>query len=92
VKLLLALLALLTGFSVSDGVRISEPSIAQDDGTVLAAWVATEEAKISAHAAVYLVATFSAVCLAIAPIARWAALPAPRRVAATVYRSDRLRQ
>lgn len=92
VKFLLALLAILTGFSVADGVRVAEPAIAEGDSALRGGWTGDDYRPNIAIAAVFLVATILPLVLACVPSARWAATPARRRVAATVHRSDRLLQ
>lgn len=92
VKLLLALLAILTGFSVADGVRVAEPAIAEGEGALRGVWNADDSRPSVAIAAVFLVATILPLALSIMPGLRWATKPARRPVAVTVHRSDRLRQ
>lgn len=91
-KLLLALLAILTGFSVADGVRIAEPAIAEGEGGARTGWNADDPRPNIAIAAVLLVATVLPLVLASVPAMRWTSKPARRPVAKTVHRSDRLRQ
>lgn len=91
-KLLLALLAILTGFSVADGVRVAEPAIAEGDGALSGAWSADDSRPNIAAAAVLLVATILPLWLASVPAMRWTVKPAGRPFALTVYRSDRLLQ
>lgn len=83
---------MLTGFSVTDGVRVAEPAIAEGDSALRGAWTGDESRPNVAIAAVLLVATILPLVLACSPSARWSATPARRRVTATVYRSDRLLQ
>ncbi len=91
-KLLLALLALLTGFTVTDGVRVAEPSIAEGDGALRGVWTSDDARPNIAIAAVFLVAAILPLALASMPAMRWTSKPARIRVAATVHRSDRLLQ
>jgi len=92
VKLLLALLAILTGFSVTDGVRVAEPAIAEGDGALRGAWNSDDVRPNVAIAAVLLVAVALPLVLASMPAMRWAPKPARRALALTVHRSDRLLQ
>jgi hypothetical protein len=92
VKFLLALLAILTGFSVADGVRVVEPAIAEGDGAALGVWTSDDVRPNIAIAAVLLVTTVFPLVLSSVPSARWASKPARERVSATVHRSDRLLQ
>lgn len=92
VKLLLALLAMLTGFSVADGVRVSEPAVAQGEGAAWSAAVAAEDGQTVVRAAAYFVAILLPLVAALGVVLGWATKPAPRLVAATVHASDRSRQ
>lgn len=92
VKLLLALLAMLTGFSVADGVRIANPAIAQGNGVVRDSQLAAEDLQAAVSASIYLVAASLPIILALMPSQRWAANPASIAAPATVHRSDRQRQ
>lgn len=91
-KLLLALLALFTGLSVADGVRVAEPSIAEGGGAVPAAFSTAEEAQASIGMAIYLAVAFIPIVLALIPANRWVATPVAHRITTDIYRSDRLRQ
>jgi len=92
VKLLLALLAMLTGFSVVDGMRVAEPAVAQGDGAGWTASVAVDDTQTVAHSAAYLAAILLPLVAAFGIAQIWVAKPLPRRLAATVHRSDRSRQ
>lgn len=92
VKLFLALLAILTGFSVADSVRVAEQPIAQGDGAVRGAWSTDETRPAIAMAAALLAATIIPVLLLLLPSMGWRATPRNGRIVRTVYRSDRLRQ
>lgn len=92
VKFLLALLAILTGFSVADGVRIAEPAIAEVDDGLRGAWTSDETRPNIAITAVFMAATILPLVLACVPAMRWTSKPALRTVASTVHRSDRLLQ
>jgi hypothetical protein len=92
VKLLLALLAILTGFSVSDGVRVAEPAIAEGEGALRSGWSVDDARPNISIAAVFLVAAILPLVLAGMPGMRWTPKPARRRVSLTVHRSDRLLQ
>ena len=92
VKLLLALLALLTGFSVTDGVRIANPAMAQGNGVVRDSQLASEDRQAAVSAAIYLVAAALPLVLALVASQRWSHRPAVGQALATVQRSDRLRQ
>lgn len=92
VKLLLALLAILTGFSVSDGVRVADPAIAEGEGALRGGWTADDIRPNIAIVAVFVVSTILPLLLASVSAMRWTPKPARRPVAATVYRSDRLLQ
>ncbi len=92
VKLLLALLALLTGFSVTDGVRIANPAMAQGNGVVRDSQLAIEDRQAAVTAAIYLVAVSLPLILAMALAQLWAVSPVAGPAPATVQRSDRLRQ
>lgn len=91
-KLLLALLALLTGFSVTDGVRIANPAMAQGNGVVRDSQVAAAERQIVVTAAVHLSAATLPLAQALAPSQRFALHAATGAAPVTVYRSDRQRQ
>lgn len=91
-KLLLALLAILTGFSVADGVRVAEPAIAEGEGALRAGWIADDSRPNIAIAAVFLVAAVLPLALASIPAMRWIPKAARRQVLVTVHRSDRLLQ
>ncbi|MDM7956692.1 hypothetical protein [Blastomonas sp.] len=91
-KLLLALLAILTGFSVADGVRVAEPAIAEGEGGARSGWSADDSRPNIAIAAVFAVAAVLPLVLASVPAMRWMPKPARRQVASTVHRSDRLLQ
>ena len=91
-KLLLALLALLTGFSVTDGVRIANPAMAQGNGVVRDSQIAAEDGQVAVGAAIYLVAVLLPLVLALVPSQRWSVRTATFAVPATVQRSDRSRQ
>ncbi|GGB67779.1 hypothetical protein [Blastomonas aquatica] len=91
-KLLLALLAILTGFTVTDGVRVSEPAIAEGEGALRGAWNGDDTRPNIAIAAVLLIASVLPLVLASLPAMRWASKPATFAVTATVHRSDRLLQ
>lgn len=91
-KLLLALLALLTGFSVTDGVRIANPAMAQGNGVVRDSQIAVEDGQVAAGAAIYLVAVLLPLVLALVPSQRWSVRAATFAVPATVQRCDRSRQ
>lgn len=92
VKLLLALLALLTGFSAADGVRIANPAMAQGNGVVRDSQIAVEDGQVAVGAAIYLVAVLMPLVLALVPSQRWSMRPATSAVPATVHRGDRSRQ
>lgn len=91
-KFLLALLAILTGFSVPEGVRVAEPAIAEGDGALRGGWLADDSRPNIAIAAVFLVAAILPLGLAILPAQRWTSTPARRLAAGTIHRSDRLLQ
>lgn len=91
-KFLLALLAILTGFSVADGVRIAEPAIAEVDDGLRGVWTGDETRSNIAIAAVFMVATILPLGLARVPALHWTSKPACRLAASTVHRSDRLLQ
>lgn len=92
VKLLLALLAMLTGFSVADGVRVAEPAVAQGEGAQWSASVTADDGQAIARAAAFLVAIVLPLVAALGVVQGWATKPAPRLVAGTVHLSDRARQ
>ena len=91
-KLLLALLAMLTGFSVADGVRTVEPAVAQGQGTGWNAATAVEDSQIVVKAAVYLAAILLPLLVYTGAAQASVHPSALRRVLPTVYRSDRQRQ
>ncbi|WP_017670859.1 hypothetical protein [Blastomonas sp. AAP53] len=91
-KLLLALLALLTGFSVTDGVRIANPAMAQGNGVVRDSQIAGDEGPVAVGAAIYLVAALAPPVLALVPSQHWSISSATAAAPVTVHRGDRSRQ
>jgi hypothetical protein len=94
VKLLLALLALLTGFSAADGLRMPAPVLAQDRGVLDGRAIVSESSVFAGHAAGFVVGAALPLALvrALAPIRIRALGNAPHARVATVHRSDRLLQ
>lgn len=92
VKLLLALLAILTGFSVTDAVRVAEPAIAEGDSGLRGAWTGDDTRPNVAIAAALLVAAILPLVLASVPVRRWVVKPVPDGTARPVHWSDRLLQ
>jgi hypothetical protein len=91
-KLLLALLALLTGFSVADGVRLADPAMAEGNGVVRDSQLLVEDRQIAVSAAVLLVITLLPLVIALRPAQHRLIARTIRVAPLTVYRSDRLLQ
>lgn len=92
VKLLLALLALLTGFSVSDGVRLADPAMAAGNGVVRDSQIMAEDRQVAISAAVLLVVTLLPLVIALRPTQHRLIARTIRVAPRTVHRSDRLLQ
>lgn len=91
-KLLLALLALLTGFSVSDSVRLADPALAQGNGVVRDSQILAEDCQVAIGAAVLLVITLLPLVIALRPTQHRLIARTIRIAPRTVHRSDRLLQ
>jgi hypothetical protein len=91
-KLLLALLALLTGFSVADGVRLADPAMAEGNGVVRDSQLLVEDRQIVVSAAVLLVITLLPLVIALRPAQHRLIARTVRVAPLTVHRSDRLLQ
>ncbi len=91
-KLLLALLALLTGFSVSDGVRLADPAMAAGNGVVRDSQLLAEDRQAVVGAAVLLVAALLPLVVALRPTQHRLIARTNRIAPRTVHRSDRLLQ
>lgn len=82
---------MLTGFSVTDGVRVAEPAVAEGEGAGWSAAVAVDDKHLVVRAAVYLAAVLVPLLVVFATRSR-SVSTALRLVLPTVHRSDRLRQ
>lgn len=91
-KLLLALLALLTGFSVADGVRIADPAMAHGNGVVRDSQLLAEDRQVVVSAAVLLAAVLLPLVMVLRPSQRWVPVRKAAIAPRTVHRSDRLLQ
>ncbi|WP_110298830.1 hypothetical protein [Blastomonas natatoria] len=91
-KLLLALLALLTGFSVTDGVRLADPAMAAGNGVVRDSQILAEDRQVVMTAAVLLVVTLLPLVIALRPSQHRMIARTVRVAPRTVHRSDRLLQ
>ena len=91
-KLLLALLALLTGFWVSEGGRLADPAMAAGNGVVRDSQILAEDRQVAISAAVLLVVTLLPLVIALRPTQHRMIARTIRIAPRTVHRSDRALQ